>query len=809
MNHQLAKLEAELLKLPDTRIFPNDFGQAYKGEDAALMFVELLTGWCDSPVYWRILQDDKSANNPYKGKQKHIGMLDQHQKTFEAAQKKGASPFLIVNGGGQNDDDISEYRAVFIDVDDTAELSEIEWHIRPDFIVKRDDTHFHAYWLVRDFTRNQFVEAQKRLAEHYRSDKSIHNASRVMRVPGFLHLKDSKNPCSTVLYDLRPDFGPDEDGKEIHLLPKTFEHIVSGLPSLPPEPEPSESVQTGEPVTEQMFRDMLSYIHPDLDGDQNRWLGIAKCIRWDAPIYLDDGETPNENIDRDQLLDDWCSGLLMKERTKKDPKVTLYVDRDELMKRVNKSRHSGSKTGLGTIIQLAKTNGYTGPTRIIHDAEQDSRVREVVERINDRYAMMIGGANAGKILDLKNPASLVMLTKSDFHTIHANKREYVLVNDTPKLKTHADLWISHTKRREYEDIGFAPHGMNEPDPLPKSHYNLWRGFAIEPKEGDAHVALVEHIRTVVCRKNEELFHWFMSWLADMVQRPGAKPKTAVALRGKPGAGKSVIAEYFCKIFGPHSTTLSQQKDLTGQFNWHMANAVFVSVEEAFFSGDKSAKSRMKALITQETLDLEKKFVDRIELPNFSRFLITSNEKWAVPADPGDRRWFILDVDGKYANDKTHFEPIQKAKNGDGPACLLNYLLNYAYDPAILLHPPMTEAKTDIALMSGDTIDRWLFEVLNGQRLGHAFTDEGEGQWLSKTYMFEDYLNFCEKRKGDYAIANSQYWRSMKEIFEDALSEQNVRVDNSRQRQVRLVSLVEAKEEFARHIGNSVAAVFEE
>jgi hypothetical protein len=48
-------------------------------------------------------------------------------------------------------------------------------------------------------------------------------------------------------------------------------------------------------------------------------------------------------------------------------------------------------------------------------------------------------------------------------------------------------WLKHPRRRKYQDIGFFP---NRDVP---SFYNLWRGFAVEPRKGDCSKFLA-HIR---------------------------------------------------------------------------------------------------------------------------------------------------------------------------------------------------------------------------------------------------------------------------------------------------------------------------
>ena len=52
----------------------------------------------------------------------------------------------------------------------------------------------------------------------------------------------------------------------------------------------------------------------------------------------------------------------------------------------------------------------------------------------------------------------------------------------------ATAWIDHYARRQFDTITFAP-GQD----LGKNVYNLWKGFAVQPREGDCSLYLA-HVR---------------------------------------------------------------------------------------------------------------------------------------------------------------------------------------------------------------------------------------------------------------------------------------------------------------------------
>ena len=60
-----------------------------------------------------------------------------------------------------------------------------------------------------------------------------------------------------------------------------------------------------------------------------------------------------------------------------------------------------------------------------------------------------------------------------------------------------DYWLSHPQRRQYQGIEFAPPGSA----ARPGYYNLWQGFAVEPKKGDCSKFLA-HVKDNAARGDE-------------------------------------------------------------------------------------------------------------------------------------------------------------------------------------------------------------------------------------------------------------------------------------------------------------------
>jgi P4 family phage/plasmid primase-like protien len=147
----------------------------------------------------------KSGNARKELARKFAGTLKQHLFALNNFAREGAGIYVQVNAGQRGKHNVTGVRAVFIDNDDPNNKLDFE-ALPPSIIVESSPGKTQVYWLldgncqVRDFGK-----AQKQLAAHFNTDKSIHNADRVMRLPGTLHQKDPTKPFRVRLIECHPE----------------------------------------------------------------------------------------------------------------------------------------------------------------------------------------------------------------------------------------------------------------------------------------------------------------------------------------------------------------------------------------------------------------------------------------------------------------------------------------------------------------------------------------------------------------------------------------------------------------------------
>lgn len=178
--------------------------------DQANKFFDALTGSTDKPITFQLFTDDKKlipiGKDGKKGKDPRATHLhvkrgsvyaDLHKK-----QKEFCGIYAMVNSGdgkGRSNKNVVKVNALFIDLDGSP-WEPAATALKPHMRVESSRGRWHLYWLVKDCDLDQFKPIQQAIARKYDGDKSCCDLSRVLRVPGFFHLK--KEPVMTMLTEI-------------------------------------------------------------------------------------------------------------------------------------------------------------------------------------------------------------------------------------------------------------------------------------------------------------------------------------------------------------------------------------------------------------------------------------------------------------------------------------------------------------------------------------------------------------------------------------------------------------------------------
>ncbi|MCA0937802.1 DUF5906 domain-containing protein [Vibrio alginolyticus] len=371
----------------------------------------------------------------------------------------------------------------------------------------------------------------------------------------------------------------------------------------------------------------------------------------------------------------------------------------------------------------------------------------IVSMFNSSHAVVVHGAKtliSEKVADHKGNIGYVFSAVPQKRAFYANLNFPYLQDDKIRKANCFDLWMKDHDRRTYHGVVFDPSNKAG------SHFlNMWSGFAIDAVEGDSHLdRIMWHLLHIICKGDEQHFQYLLAWMAHIVQKPEEKSGVCVVLKSEArGTGKSTVSILLEKLLGQHSMRVQDGKHLLGAFNSHLANKLFVTIEEAFWSGSSKDAGKLRTLITESTVTIEAKGKDAIEVDSYHRFMMCTNNDWAVPQTQDERRFFILEVSEDKKQNAEYFSDLYSdIKSDEVMGQFFYFLKNYDIAPFNLHKAPKTDATQQQVMESLPSEGSWLKSLLDNGSLvdGNVSYDLDGAQTIPKVSFFDDYIKYCEK-----------------------------------------------------------------
>ncbi|OJH38264.1 hypothetical protein BON30_24295 [Cystobacter ferrugineus] len=272
----------------------------------ALTFIAGLTGAPDTEVLWQLVAD--SATAPAARNATHWWALTDKAWDWLCWENLncGLGVFLQVNEGNSERrlaENVVALRALFIDDDkgllppDSLRLAAL----LPTLTV-RTRKGWHHYWsLAPGEELPAFKSAQAALAAHFGTDPAVKDLPRVMRVPGFLHMKDPVDPVLVQLVRAGSERYSIAEVLNAYPAPEGFQPPVPsatavGLKSKRRHKQGEHTATTSRTESQALLVEMLCHPvirwmreEPD-DVDRETWRGVGQnlaCAVHEHPDLLE------------------------------------------------------------------------------------------------------------------------------------------------------------------------------------------------------------------------------------------------------------------------------------------------------------------------------------------------------------------------------------------------------------------------------------------------------------------------------------------------------------------------------------------
>ena len=575
-------------------------------------FFSLLNG-VDQEYDWRAIKRDDARS--FRGK------LKDRYHELTSLNRSGYHIFVTINETDGKDikgANVTRVRALFADFDGSPLSNLDRIPLKPSFTVNTSPGKHHAYWLIDDCPPEQFKPMQQALAQILESDPAVCDLGRIMRVPGFYHLKGDP---FMVTIDC-----PEQMNRYL------FADIKDALSSLAPVNEVTTRYSLKMGCNEGSRNTALTSLAGRLIHDcVSDTAAIQSLMEWNT---LNTPPLPDEEI------------------------ISTY----HRIKAKDEAEHGES--------------------------------RHILKQLNENHAVVMIG---GKTVIVREDETPTFMGYKDFCLRHANLKI--------GRRAATKIWIESDDTRRYDELVFDPSGR-----CPSTSYNLFRGLSVEPVAGKCDLYL-RHVKEIICAGDQTVYNYVLGWMAHAIQKPTELPGVALVLRGPPGTGKGYFARHFGKIFGNHFKHLVHMDHLLGKFNAHLSSALVVFADEIVWGGNKREAGQLKGIITETRRMMEAKFKDPVIVNNYARFIFATNEDWAVPTGPKERRFCVLNIDESKAENHIYFDAINTEMRNGGLEAFMHILMTFDLSQFNVRRYPVTEGLLEQKQLSLPSVAQWWYDIL--------------------------------------------------------------------------------------------------
>ena len=368
----------------------------------------------------------------------------------------------------------------------------------------------------------------------------------------------------------------------------------------------------------------------------------------------------------------------------------------------------------------------------------------------------------GKYTFFNSQPSLVHYFSNLFY-FHPSENEDA--SEPFEKKLFITRWLKEEDMRQCEEVVCDPTtapGLGE-------NFNIWQDYvakALPPNSTLTQEEILELIRPVIRHLHEvvtsgklEHTEWLLDYLASILQRPEKPTHVAISLYGLQGVGKGIIFEWFrVHVLGHHCTfqTSKPERDLMGTFANGMVGKVLVQVDEVKSLHDFSDK--LKDLITNPTVNYEKKGKDSIVLTNLANFIFTSNNANALTVSTDDRRFVLFNCSDKFKGNMPYFLDLgEHLRRPEVIRAFYDFLMSRdlsKYPNSFENNRPITEYYRDVQLNSIPVVSRFFSALVNSNY---------PEQQITARDIYKQYVEFHTSGNYKYLLTETSFGREIKKL----------------------------------------------
>ncbi|MFT2161518.1 primase-helicase family protein [Pseudomonas putida] len=329
----------------------------------------------------------------------------------------------------------------------------------------------------------------------------------------------------------------------------------------------------------------------------------------------------------------------------------------------------------------ASEPGSKGPTI-------DPESREILRYISQDF-VLINGQGAGVAYHIESGDMLSQKFFVKFCSKHYGDLTVTDANGKEERQPSGAIWwnwndpLQRVARRLVMEPTSRPEHEGDP-----TVFNLWyeRKKSMCPPDMNAThediKPLTDHLM-YIADGDTVVVMFFLNWLATLYQKPEIKIPSAILMYSKfGGVGKSMLHKLLAAVFGKCMVGSCSGRALTKTFDDVTEHKRLLMINEVTKSEKADGYEHFKNMISEEQTSFEGKGKAARDIVNITHYIVTTNNKDALPLMQNDRRIAVFMCNAAPMPD-SYYRNLHKWMEGPGPAQVAGMLAQWdlrGFDP---------------------------------------------------------------------------------------------------------------------------------
>jgi hypothetical protein len=195
--------------------------------------------------------------------------------------------------------------------------------------------------------------------------------------------------------------------------------------------------------------------------------------------------------------------------------------------------------------------------------------------------------------------------------------------------------------------------------------------------------------------------------------------------------------------------------------------------------------------------------------NYARFIFATNDEWAVPTGPKERRYCVLELNESKAKDYAYFSAIKTEMDNGGVEALLHKLQTHDLSEFNVREYPITKGLLKQKQLSLTSVAKWWQELLiegDGYvaAVGYGSHAGIFGTVTATNDLFEIYQVFTQRdRYGHGQVASCQHFVTILIQWAPIAKKRITETNGKRSRCLVIPDLETCRDHFEKAIGHEI------